>query len=207
MIVIGLTGSIGMGKTETARLFKQEGVPVYDADAEVHRLYGKGGAAVPHIAAAFPSAVKSGVVDRDQLSEIVLQNKVALARLEAIIHPMVRASRADAIKLAQSEGAELMVLDIPLLFEKDSTSDVDCVVVASAPDHVQRVRVLERPGMTEGKLDSILQQQMPDAQKRQKADYIVETHKGFDLARGQVRSIIESLKSKNDSKKDSGGEN
>lgn len=207
MIVIGLTGSIGMGKTETARLFKQEGVPVYDADAEVHRLYDKGGAAVPHIAAAFPGAVKSGVVDRDQLSEIVLQDKAALARLEAIIHPMVRASKADAIKLARSEGAELMVLDIPLLFEKGSTSDVDCVVVVSAPDHVQRARVLERPGMTEGKLDSILQQQMPDARKRQKADYIVETHKGFDFARGQVRSIIESLKSKNDFKNDSGGEN
>ncbi len=204
MIVIGLTGSIGMGKTETARLFMQEGVPVYDADAEVHRLYDKGGAAVPLIAAAFPGAVKNGVVERDRLAEIVLQDKAALARLEAIIHPMVQACREDAIKHAQSKGAELMVLDIPLLLEKGGDSEVDCVVVVSAPDHIQRARVLERVGMTKDKLDSILQQQMPDAQKRQRADYIVETDKGIEHARAQVRHIIRSIKSKSDSKDDAG---
>jgi dephospho-CoA kinase len=191
-----------MGKTQTARLFMQEGVPVYDADAEVHRLYDKGGAAVSLIAAAFPGAVKNGVVERDRLSKIVLQNKAALARLEAIVHPMVQACREDAIKHAQSKGAELMVLDIPLLFEKGGESEVDCIVVVSAPHHIQRARVLERAGMTKDKLDSILQQQIPDAQKRRRADYIVETDKGIEYARAQVRHIIQSIKSKSDSKDD-----
>ncbi len=202
MIVIGLTGSIGMGKTETARLFGQQGVPVYDADAEVHRLYDKGGAAVPLIEETFPAAVRNGAVDRDALAKIVLEDKAALVRLESIIHPMVRDAREDAIRLARANGADMIILDIPLLFEKGGEREVDYVVVVSAPEGVQRERVLDRAGMTAEKLDRIMERQVPDAEKRRRADFVVETDKGFDFADAQVRDIIRSIRSKIEATRD-----
>ncbi|MFC3080558.1 dephospho-CoA kinase [Phenylobacterium terrae] len=195
MIVIGLTGSIGMGKSTTAKMFEEEGVPVYDADAEVHRLYAKGGAGVAPVEAAFPGVTRDGAVDREELGKRVLNNPEALRRLQSIVYPLMQ-SRQGFLEKARADGKDMAVLDIPLLFETGGEKNVDAVVVASAPAEIQRRRVLEREGMTEEKLNAILAKQLPDAEKRQRADFIVETGEGFDAARAQVRQIIAALRAR-----------
>ncbi len=197
MIKIGLTGSIGMGKTRTAALFEELGVPVYDADAEVHRLYAKGGAAVTPIAKVFPSAVIAGEVNRDRLADLVLGDADALDRLERVVHPLVVQRQQERLATLQSEGAKMVVLDIPLLFEKERENSVDVVVVVSAPPHIQRERVLERAGMSQEKLDALLARQVPDSVKRAKADYIVETDKGVAHALRQVEKIVGAIRQQN----------
>ncbi|HEY9217077.1 MAG TPA: dephospho-CoA kinase [Phenylobacterium sp.] len=192
MIVIGLTGSIGMGKSTTAKMFEEEGVPVYDADAEVHRLYAKGGAGVAPVEAAFPGVSKDGAIDREALGKRVLNDPDALRRLQSIVYPLME-SRQGFLARAKADGKAMAVLDIPLLFETGGERNVDAVVVASAPAQVQHVRVLDREGMTEEKLQAILAKQLPDAEKRKRADFIVETGEGFEAARAQVRQIIAAL--------------
>lgn len=194
--VIGLTGSIAMGKSETARLFAAEGVPVHDADAVTHKLYGKGGAAVEKIAQAFPGAVKDGAVDRAHLSRLVAGNDDALKKLEALVHPLVIQDR-DAF-LAETGHADIVVLDIPLLLETGAQEGIDALVVASAPETVQRERALKRPGMTEEKLWALLARQMPDVEKRAQAHYVVMTHQGLDHAREQVKMILADIRTKLD---------
>jgi dephospho-CoA kinase len=191
MFILGLTGSIGMGKSATAKMFAEEGVPVHDADAAVHRLYE--GAATPLIEAAFPGTTSGGKVDRAKLGQRVLGDKDAIARLEAIVHPLVTQSRERFIADAERSNANIAVLDIPLLFETGGDKRVDAIVVVSAPAEVQRARVLERPGMTDDKLAIILTKQMPDAEKRARADFVVDTSKGFDAARAQVREILKAV--------------
>jgi dephospho-CoA kinase len=194
MIVIGLTGSIGMGKTATARMFAEEGVPVSDSDAVVHQLYEKGGAAVAPIAEAFPDVVTDGEIDRQKLARHLAGHPDDFKKIEAIVHPLVRAEQENFLSQARRRKAPLAVLDIPLLFETGRYREVDKIVVVSAPQSVQRERVLARPGMTEEKFASILARQLPDAEKRARADFIVDSHRGFDHARAQVRRIIAELK-------------
>lgn len=194
MLLIGLTGSIGMGKSETAKMFAAEGIPVYDADAEVHKLYEKGGAAVDPIGEAFPGVVRDGAVDRALLSKEVIGDPDALKKLESIVHPLVGQVNRAFLEKAAKDGAEMVVLDIPLLFETGGRDRVDVIVVVSAPYELQRQRVLERPDMTEEKFQDILAKQVSDADKRASADYIVESDKGLDHARDQVRAIIADLK-------------
>lgn len=191
MIVLGLTGSIGMGKSTTAQMFIEAGVPVHDSDEAVHRLYA--GEAAPLIEAAFPGTVRNGVVDRNELSRHVLGNAEAMKKVEAIVHPLVRADAAAFLEHSRASGAPIAVLDIPLLFETGGRGRVDKVVVVTAPAEVQRERVLARPGMTEEKFAAILAKQVPDAEKRRLADYIVDTGKGLEPARAAVRSIIADL--------------
>jgi len=191
MFILGLTGSVGMGKSTTLRFFDEAGVPVYDADREVHRLYE--GAAVPAIEAAFPGTPRDGKVDRTKLAARVLNNPEALRRLEAIVHPMVHEVEQRILAEAEAAGHKVAVLDIPLLYEVDADKRVDAVVVVTAPSEVQRARVLERPGMTEEKFAAILAKQMPDAEKRRRADFVVDTSQGLDAARAQVRAILESV--------------
>jgi dephospho-CoA kinase len=191
MFILGLTGSLGMGKSTTARLFAEVGVPVHDADAVVHRLYE--GEAVAAIEAAFPGTTAGGKVDRKRLAARVLGDNAALKRLEAIVHPLVHAAERRLLAEARSRGEKVVVLDIPLLFETGGEARVDAVVVVSAPPAVQRKRVLEREGMTMDKFDTILANQMPDAEKRRRADFIVDTSQGFDAARAQVRAILEAV--------------
>jgi dephospho-CoA kinase len=191
MLVLGLTGSIGMGKTTTARFFADEGVPVLDADAVVHELYG--GEAVAAIETAFPGTSKDGRIDRAELSRRVVDDPAALKQLEAIVHPLVRAAQARFLADAERSGAPVAVLDVPLLFETGGDRRVDAVVVVSAPAEVQRERTLDRAGMTAEKFDALLRKQMPDAEKRHRADFIVDTSKSFDSARAQVRAILASL--------------
>ena len=190
MKVIGLTGSIGMGKSTTAAMFREAGVPVYDADAAVHDLYDEGGAAVGPVGEAFPGVVKDGRVDREALRQAVLGNPEALKRLNAIVHPLVGRDRIGFFQQAQTQGADMVVLDIPLLFETGGHANVDAVVVASAPADMQRERVLARPGMTADRLDAILAQQMADAEKRARAHFVVDTSRGLEPAREQVTEII-----------------
>jgi dephospho-CoA kinase len=191
MFILGLTGSLGMGKSTTARFFAEQGVPVHDADAVVHRLYQ--GEAVNAIEAAFPGTISGGKVDRNKLAERVLGDAAALKQLEAIIHPLVHEAERRLLAEAEARGEEVAVLDIPLLFETGSDRRVDAVVVVSAPPEVQRARVLERPDMTIEKLESILAKQMPDAEKRRRADFVVDTSSGFDAARAQVRAILDAV--------------
>jgi dephospho-CoA kinase len=191
--VIGLTGSIGMGKSETARLFAAEGVPVHDADAVITRLYGKGGAAVDVIAREFPDAVHEGAVDRAKLSALVLQDAAALRKLEALVHPLVTAERRE---FRNAADAPIILFDIPLLFETGAEAEMDAVVVASAPEAVQRARVLARPGMTMEKFEALKARQLGDAQKRQQAHYVVMTDKGLDHARQQVKMILADIRNK-----------
>jgi dephospho-CoA kinase len=188
MVVLGLTGSIGMGKTTTARFFAEAGVPVFDADAAVHRLYADEAAA--QIEAAFPGTAGEHGVDRAKLGQAVLGDPAALARLEAIIHPLVRREELRFIDEAAKTGARVAVLDIPLLFETGRDSLVDAVVVVSAPPEVQRVRVFERPGMTEEKFRALLAKQMPDEEKRRRADFVVDSSGSYDSARAQVHAIL-----------------
>lgn len=192
MIVIGLTGSIGMGKTATARHFAEEGVPVIDADAIVHALYA--GPAAPKIEAAFPGTVRDGVVDRQALAAAVLGRPEALRRLEAIVHPLVRAEEEAFVEWHRAAGTDTVVIDIPLLFETKSEGRVDVIVVTSCDPAVQRERVLSRPGMTEAKFEAILARQVPDSEKRARADFIVDTGGGIDEAREQVRRILAELR-------------
>jgi dephospho-CoA kinase len=191
MFLLGLTGSVGMGKSTTLRFFAEAGVPVYDADREVHRLYE--GAAVPAIEAVFPGTTRDGKVDRTKLAARVLNNPEALRRLEAIVHPMVHDVEQRILAEAEAAGHKVAVLDIPLLYEVDADKRVDAVVVVTAPPEVQRARVMERPGMTEEKFAAILAKQMPDAEKRRRADFVVDTSQGLDAARAQVRAILESV--------------
>ena len=191
MFILGLTGSVGMGKSTTARFFAEEGVPVHDADAVVHRLYE--GEAVAAIEAAFPGTTSAGKVDRTKLAARVLGDPAALQRLEAIVHPLVHDAERRLLEQAQARGEKVAVLDIPLLFETGGDSRVDAVVVASAPAEVQRARVLARPGMSIEKLEAILAKQMPDAEKRRRADFVVDTSQGFDAARAQVRAILDAV--------------
>jgi len=188
MFVLGLTGSLGMGKSATAKLFAEEGVPVHDADAVVHRLYEA--EATPLIEAAFPGTTAGGRVDRDKLGRRVLGDVAAVKTLESIVHPLVRNAEERFLAEAEHKGAFVAVLDIPLLFETGGDKRCDAVVVVSAPLDVQRMRAFERPGMTEQKFNAILAQQMPDANKRARADFVVDTSKGFDAARTQVRDIL-----------------
>jgi dephospho-CoA kinase len=192
MLVLGLTGSIGMGKTTTARFFADEGVPVLDADAVVHQLYD--GEAVAAIETAFPGTSRDGRIDREELSRRVVGNPEALKQLEAIVHPLVRAAQARFLADAERSGAPVAVLDVPLLFETGGERRVDAVVVVSAPADVQRARTLDRAGMTAEKFEALLQKQMPDDEKRRRADFVVDTSQSFDSARAQVRAILASVR-------------
>jgi dephospho-CoA kinase len=194
MITIGLTGSIGMGKSTTAAMFAQAGAPVYDADAEVRRLYAPGGAAVAPIAEAFPGAIVDGAVDRGRLGGLVLGDPAALSRLNALVWPLMGAARAAFFRQAQADGAAIVVLDIPLLFETGGERGVDVTVVVTAPAAMQRERVLARPGMTPEKLEAILKAQTPDAEKRRRADFVIDTSCGLESARHQVAAILAALR-------------
>lgn len=188
MFILGLTGSLGMGKSATAKMFAEEGVPVHDADAAVHQLYES--EATPLIEAAFPGTTGGGKVNRDKLAQRVLGDTAAIKKLEAIVHPLVRNAEDRFLTEAERKGATVAVLDIPLLFETGGDKRCDAVVVVSAPPDVQRARAFERPGMTEQKFAAVLAKQMPDADKRAMADFVVDTSKGFDAARAQVRDIL-----------------
>ena len=186
--VLCLTGSLGMGKSTTAKFFAEAGVPVHDSDAVVHALYE--GEAVTLIERAFPGSATGGKIDRDKLAAMVLNDKASLARLEAIVHPLVSASREKFLAEAQAAGASVVVLDVPLLFETAAESRCDAVVVVSAPPEIQRQRAFGRPGMTEDKFAALLDKQMPDAEKRRRADFVVDSSKDFDQARAQISEIL-----------------
>ncbi|MEO1611175.1 MAG: dephospho-CoA kinase [Pseudomonadota bacterium] len=190
MITIGLTGSIGMGKSTTAQMFAEAGAYVWDADAAVHRLYAEGGAGVRAIEALAPAAISGGVVDRAALRASIMADATLLKKVEAAIHPLVAADRADALRRAAEEGCAVAVLDIPLIFETGAASAFDHIVVVSAHAEIQRARVLERPGMTAAAFEAILAKQVPDAEKRAKADFVVDTGEGVDSARDQVNAIM-----------------
>ena len=192
MIVLGLTGSIGMGKSTTAALLAEMGIPVHSADEAVHRLYA--GRAAPAVERLFPGTVRSGVVDRGILAARVLDDPAALKALEALVHPMVREEERAFLEASGQAGTPLVVLDIPLLFETGGEARVDRILVVSAPADVQRARVLARPGMTEPKYDAIVARQMPDAEKRARADEILDTSKGIDAAREDLLGIIARIR-------------
>ncbi|HEY3696061.1 dephospho-CoA kinase [Phenylobacterium sp.] len=193
MRILGLTGSIGMGKSATLAMFAEAGVPVYDADAEVHRLYASGGGAVGPVGEAFPGVVVEGAVDRQLLGARVLSDDAALQRLQAVVYPLMAGKREAFLDAARASGAPFAVLDIPLLFEAGGEGSVDAVAVVSAPADLQRARVLARPGMTETKFASILAKQTPDAEKRRRADYVIDSSQGLDAARAQVAEIVAAL--------------
>ena len=188
MIILGLTGSIGMGKSTTAKLFAEAGVPVYDADANVHSLYE--GEAVAAIEAAFPGTTADGKVDRNKLSARVVHDPVAIKRLEQIVHPMLGASRQKFFADAERSGTAVAVVDVPLLFETGGEKRVDAVVVVTTTPEIQRQRILSRDNMTSEKLDAILARQLPDAEKRRRADFVVDTSHGLDPVRAQIRDIL-----------------
>jgi dephospho-CoA kinase len=191
MLILGLTGSIGMGKSTTGKMFAEAGIPVHDSDAAVHRLYE--GEAVPLIEAAFPGTTADGRVDREKLAQQVVGKPEAFRTLEGIVHPLVRAAAGRFLREAEAKGARMVVLDIPLLFETGGEGRVDAIVVVSAPPAVQRARVLGRPGMTEERMAAILAKQMPDAEKRRRAHFVVDTSRDFDSARAQVRGIVRAV--------------
>ena len=190
MILLGLTGSIGMGKSTTAAVFREAGVPVYDADAEVHAAYAQGGDCVGPVGEAFPGVVKDGAIDREALRQRVLGKPEELKRLNDIVHPIIGARRRTFFADAEAAGADIVVLDIPLLFETGGETGMDAVAVVTAPAEVQRARVLQRAGMTEERLDAILAHQMPDAEKRARADFVIDTNHGHDPVRRQVDEVI-----------------
>jgi dephospho-CoA kinase len=189
MIILGLTGSIGMGKSTTAKLFEEAGVPVYDADAAVHKIYE--GEAAAAIEAAFPGTTADGRVDRNKLSAKVVHDPAAMKRLEQIVHPMLGASRQKFLHDAEQSGAPVAVVDIPLLFETGGEKRVDAVVVVTATPEIQRQRILERDNMTAEKLEAILARQLPDAEKRKRADFVVDTSDGLDPVRARIRDILD----------------
>lgn len=194
MIVIGLTGSIGMGKSTVAQMFAQEGAPFFDSDAAVHALYAPGGAAVAPVEAAFPGVVKDGGVDREALSARVVGDSVAIKLLESIVHPLVRQAQAEFLQKNRDARTRCVVLDIPLLFESGGARMVDKVVVVSAPSEIQRERVLARPGMTPEKFEAILARQTPDAEKRALADFVIDTGGALENTRAQVRAVLDALR-------------
>jgi dephospho-CoA kinase len=189
MIVLGLTGSIGMGKSTTAKLFAEAGAPVYDADATVHLVYD--GEAVPAIEAAFPGSTADGRVDRTKLSAQVVHDPAAIRRLEQIVHPMLRAYHQKFLEAAERSGAPVAVVDVPLLFETGGENRVDAVVVVTTTPEIQRQRILARDNMTGEKLDAILARQLPDAEKRRRADFVVDTSHGLDPVRSRIRDILD----------------
>lgn len=197
MIVAGLTGSIAMGKSETARMFRDAGIPVFDADAAVHKLYEAGGKAVTLIAGRFPSAIVNGAVDRARLSWLVLGTAQALSDLESIVHPLVWAEEEIFLDKQRQLGAKLVMIDNPLLFEKQRHKNLDAVIVVSAPGDVQRSRAFDRPGMTAEKFDAILARQVPDSEKRARADFVIDSSRGLAYARQQVMNIISTLRDGN----------
>jgi dephospho-CoA kinase len=192
MFILGLTGSLAMGKSATAQMFVDEGVPLHDADAVVHRLYD--GEATAAIEAAFPGTTANGKVDRARLGQRVLGDAAAIKRLEQIVHPMVAAASAKFLAEAERNGAPVAVLDVPLLFETGGDRRCDAVVVVSASPELQRTRAFERPDMTEDKFRAILGKQMPDDEKRRRADFVVDTSQGFEHARAQVRDILKRVR-------------
>jgi dephospho-CoA kinase len=189
MIVLGLTGSIGMGKSTTAKLFAEAGVPVYDADATVHMIYQ--GEAVPVIEAAFPGTTAGGKVDRARLSAQVVQDPAAMKRLEQIVHPMLRSYHQKFLSDAEQSGAPVAVVDVPLLFETGGEKRVDAVVVVTTTPEIQRERILARANMTQEMLDTVLARQLPDAEKRKRADFVVDTSHGLDPVRARIRDILD----------------
>lgn len=191
MLILGLTGSIGMGKSTTAKLFAEAGVPVYDADATVHKVYE--GEAVPAIEAAFPGTTVDGKVDRARLSAKVVHDAAAMKRLEEIVHPMLRSHHQKFLDDAERSGAPVAVVDVPLLFETGGEKRVDAVVVVTTSPEIQRQRILARENMTEEKLEAILARQMPDAEKRRRADFVVDTSHGLDPVRAQIRDILDRV--------------
>jgi dephospho-CoA kinase len=191
MIRIALTGSIGMGKSTVARMFERAGIPVFDADAEVRRLQGPGGALIEAISARFPGTVRNGVLDRDRLAELALEDPRQLAALESIVHPAVRDARAAF--LDKHREAPALIFEIPLLFETEGEDEFDKVIVVSAPPGVQRARVLERPGMTAEKLDAIVLRQMPDEEKSRRADFVVDTATDLSTTEARVADILACL--------------
>ena len=193
MITLGLTGSIGMGKSATAEMFRAEGVPVYDADAAVHEIYDVGGYAVEPIGKAFPGVISDGRVDRAELRKHVLNDSDQLRKLESIVHPLVAETQKKAREKALSDGAHLLVLDIPLLFETGGDKRVDFTAVVTAPFEIQRSRVLARRGMTDATFEAILAKQIPDSEKRARADFIINTRIDLDYAQDQVRALIAAL--------------
>ena len=190
MIVLGLTGSIGMGKSTTAAMFADEGALIWNADEAVHRLYARGGAAVGPVGEAFPGVVVDGAVDRIRLAGALGQDEDAFRRLEAIVHPLVMRGRLDDLAAAERRGVRLAVLDIPLLFETGGDAAVDAVVVVTADPEIQAARVLARPGMTRERFEAVLARQTPDAEKRRRADFVVDTGRGLEAARSRVREIV-----------------
>ena len=196
MINLGLTGSIGMGKSTTATMFREAGIPVYDADAAVAEIYLKDGAAVAPLEAAFPGVTRDGAVDREALRQRVLGDDQAMAKLNSVVHPLLGKDRLAFYAKALAEEADLVVLDIPLLFETGGERNMDAVVVVSAPADLQRARVLAREGMTPERLDAILSRQTPDAEKRARADYVIDTGRGLEVAREQVSAVIADVRAR-----------
>lgn len=193
MILIGLTGSIGMGKSTVAQMFAEEGAPSFNSDDAVHALYAPGGAAVAPVGAAFPDAIKDGAVDRTALSKLVVNDTPAIKRLEAIVHPLVAQAQQAFLDKQRAAGAKAAVLDIPLLFETGGEKRVDKVVVVSASPEIQRARVLARPGMTAEKFEQLLARQTPDAEKRERADFVIDTGGVLESTRDQVRAVLDAL--------------
>jgi dephospho-CoA kinase len=191
MFVLGLTGSIGMGKSTTSALFRRAGVPVHDSDAAVHALYA--GEAAALVERAFPGVTREGIVDRALLAARVRHDPQAMARLEAIIHPLVRADRAAFLRAAARAGEQIVVLDVPLLFESGADRECDATVVVSAPEDVQKARVFARPGMTPEWLAVIMSKQMPDSEKRRRAQFVIDTSRGVPDAERQVRGVLRAL--------------
>ena len=191
MILLGLTGSVGMGKSTTAAMFSARGIPVFDSDATVHRLYR--GKAVAAVEAAFPGVTRDGAIDREALGRQVIGELAAMKQLEAIVHPLVRAERERFVVIARQAGAGIAVLDVPLLYETGGDAAVDAVVLVSAPKAVQKARVLARPGMTEARFEAIVAKQMPDAEKRRRARFVIETGDGLEAAERQVEAVIAAL--------------
>lgn len=197
MIIVGLTGSIAMGKSTVAQMFADLGIPVFDSDAEVHRQYAAGGEAAVEIAKRFPAVMTEGAVDRQALSRIILDDPAALGIVESIVHPIIRNRQIEFLEQCRRQHNPVAMLDIPLLFETHRERDVDRIVVASAPAGLQRQRALQRPGMTKAKLAKILARQIPDAEKRARADFVVDTSQSLDYTREQVAAIVASLRRQN----------
>lgn len=194
MKLVGLTGSIGMGKSTVGAMFAGAGAPVFDSDAAVHALYAPGGAAVAPVEAAFPGVTRDGAIDRAELSKRVVGNEQAIRALEAIVHPLVAQERFAFLDRQQEAGTEVVIFDIPLLFEGGGGEGLDAVVVVSAPADVQRARVLARPGMTLEKFEAILARQTPDAEKRARADYVIDTGGSLDATRAQVSAVLDAIR-------------